>query len=118
MNQIIAIPVDNGMLSQHFGHCETFYFASVEGANIVKEWYMVPPTHEPGLYPAWIKEQCADTVIAGGMGKKACDLFRQNSIIIHTGAESQPPQTVVKTFLDRTIKFSNNSCENHVHSCG
>ncbi|MDD2477190.1 MAG: NifB/NifX family molybdenum-iron cluster-binding protein [Dysgonamonadaceae bacterium] len=117
MNQIIAIPVNNGVLSQHFGHCEIFYFVSIEGASVVKEWYVTPPVLEPGLYPAWVKEQGAEIVIAGGMGKKACELFQENGIIIHTGAESQIPQVVVKTFLDNTIRYSKNVCENHIHTC-
>ncbi|MDD2192760.1 MAG: NifB/NifX family molybdenum-iron cluster-binding protein [Bacteroidales bacterium] len=117
MNKIIAIPMDNGVLSQHFGHCETFYLASINGNSVVKEWYVTTPAHEPGLYPIWLKEQGVDIVIAGGMGKKAYDLFIQNGIEVHTGAESQTPQLAVKAFLENTIHFSNNICENHMHTC-
>lgn len=117
MSQIIAIPVEKGMLCQHFGHCETFYFASIENGVKVKEWSVEPPMHEPGLYPVWVREQGAEIVIAGGMGKKACDLFKENGIAIYAGAASQAPETVIKTFLDKTISFSRNVCENHVHTC-
>ncbi len=113
----IAIPTTNGSLSQHFGHCEIFYFAKVNQTEILKEWYLTPPVHEPGLYPKWVKEQGAELVIAGGMGKKACDLFKQNGISICTGAESLNPSILVKEFLSNTLQLSNNACENHEHTC-
>lgn len=117
MEHIIAIPVTEGVLSQHFGHCEQFYFARVNDVEILEEKLVTPPVHEPGLYPKWVKEQGADTVIAGGMGKKACDLFAQNGVNTFTGAQSQAPAAVVKSFLDKTIVFAQNTCANHEHKC-
>lgn len=118
MEHIIAIPVTNGVLSQHFGHCETFYFARVDETRILEQWFVVPPEHEPGLYPAWIKQQGADTVIAGGMGARACDLFAQSGIAVYTGACPQDPRSVIESFLRKTIRFSNNACEQHQHRYG
>ena len=37
MNKRIAIPVEDGMLCEHFGHCEYFYVADLENNEIVKE---------------------------------------------------------------------------------
>ena len=36
MNKRIAIPVEDGMLCEHFGHCEYFYVADLENNEIVK----------------------------------------------------------------------------------
>ena len=117
MNKIIVIPVADGKLSQHFGHCEAFYFASVENNSIIKEWYVTPPAHEPGLYPAWVKEQGASVIIAGGMGKKACDMFKINGVEVYAGAASEAPDAIVKAFLDNTLQLASNACEHHAHTC-
>lgn len=110
MEKMIAIPVTEGMLSQHFGHCEQFYFARVNDVEIIEEKMVTPPVHEPGLYPKWVKEQGADLVIAGGMGQKACELFAENGVQYFTGAASQAPADAVKAFLNKTITFAGNTC--------
>ena len=33
----IAIPVQNNLLCQHFGHCEQFYICNVDGNNKIAE---------------------------------------------------------------------------------
>ena len=52
MNKKIAIPIEDGMLCAHFGHCEYFYVADLVNNEIVKEEMITPPEHQPGLYPA------------------------------------------------------------------
>jgi ATP-binding protein involved in chromosome partitioning len=69
----IAIPVTEGKLSAHFGHCEEFAVVDVdeqtrEIAGVAK---LLPPAHEPGVLPKWLSEQKADVIIAGGMGQRA-----------------------------------------------
>ena len=71
MNNKVAIPIEGGRLSAHFGHCEQFYFADIENGKIVKEETITSPEHQPGVYPVWVKQQGANAVIAGGIGWKA-----------------------------------------------
>ena len=68
MENRIAIPLENGILCEHFGHCEVFYIADVINGEVANETQIVPPEHEPGLYPAWVSEQGVTLIIAGGMG--------------------------------------------------
>ena len=112
MKQTIAIPVTDSVLSSHFGHCEEFYFATVEDKKIVDEKMITPPEHEPGLYPKWVKAQGADFVIAGGMGPKARDLFAANGVDIVVGAPTIAPREVVEQYLNGTLETTANSC-NH-----
>ncbi|MFW5775576.1 MAG: NifB/NifX family molybdenum-iron cluster-binding protein, partial [Chitinivibrionales bacterium] len=67
----IAIPVAQGKLCMHFGHCQVFSLITVEKDQIVATEELVPPPHEPGILPRWLKEQNADIIIAGGMGGRA-----------------------------------------------
>jgi len=54
----IAIPLANGKLTLHFGHCEQFALVDVEVQNkkIIKRTDLIPPPHEPGLLPKWLAE--------------------------------------------------------------
>ena len=111
MKNIIVIPVTEGVLSSHFGHCEIFYFAEVEEGQIVKEYYQVPPEHEPGLYPKWVKAQGGTLVIAGGMGQKAQKLFAENEMEVVVGAPTIEPRQVVEDYLKGELQTTANSCD-------
>ena len=54
MKKKIAVPIENGKLCSHFGHCEYFYVATVNDGKIELEQDITPPAHEPGLYPKWV----------------------------------------------------------------
>lgn len=111
MEKVIVIPVTDGVLSGHFGHCEQFYFAQVEDGKIVGERFLTPPAHEPGLYPRWVKEQGGQLVIAGGMGQRACGLFAENGVDVVVGANPAAPRSVVEDYLNNKLQVSGNSCD-------
>ncbi|MCK5175613.1 MAG: hypothetical protein KAR47_19620 [Planctomycetes bacterium] len=48
----IAIPLTEGKLSQHFGHCEQFAVIDVDSdsKSIQNKELFNPPAHEPGLF--------------------------------------------------------------------
>ena len=112
MTNVIAIPVTEGILSSHFGHCEQFYFATIVDGKISEEKMVTPPAHEPGLYPKWVKEQGATLVIGGGMGQKARDLFAAQNLEAIVGAPTISPRDVVESYLAGDLVTSQNTC-NH-----
>ena len=81
-----AIPLENGMLCTHFGHCQKFGIVNVENNSIVGEEYITPPPHVPGLLPKWLSEQGVTHIIAGGIGQKAIELFNERKIKVSIGA--------------------------------
>ena len=109
----IAIPITNGVLSQHFGHCEEFALLdtngdakSIEGKSVVKA-----PPHEPGLLPAWLAEKEVNLIIAGGMGQRARDLFEANSIGVVVGAPSDTAENLTAAYLDGRLESGDNACD-------
>jgi predicted Fe-Mo cluster-binding NifX family protein len=120
MNKKIAIPVEGGLLCAHFGHCEQFYFAEIENGEIVKEETITPPEHQPGVYPAWVKQQGATVVIAGGIGGKAKDLFAKESISIYAGIGTSEPRKLVEAFIDGALSILEGTCnhDHEHHNCG
>ena len=107
----IAIPLADGKLTAHFGHCQEFALVDVEGNEITKKETLVPPPHEPGVLPAWLHDLGASVIIAGGMGGRAIDLFKQNSINVIIGAPALEPEELVKSYLNNTLATGANVCD-------
>ncbi len=109
----IALPIANGKLCMHFGHCEVFAFFTVDQneKKILTRSDLVPPPHEPGVLPRWIKEQGATVVLAGGMGKRAQELFTQNGVMVYTGVVETNPDRLIHSFLNDDMKTGQNCCD-------
>jgi len=109
----IAIPVASGRLSMHFGHCEAFALVDVDpqSKTVLKQESVPAPEHEPGLLPRWLAEQGAKLIIAGGMGQRAQGLFAERGITVVVGAPPETPETVVRAYLDGTLKTGGNVCD-------
>lgn len=117
----IAIPTADGVLSNHFGHCEKFVLIEVDKSRktIIKTEIVVPPPHEPCLIPKWLAEKNINIVIAGGMGEKAKDIFKEKHIEIIIGAESGTPEILAEKYLNGTIRSGivTHTCNDHSHAC-
>ena len=109
----IAIPLAAGCLSMHFGHCEEFAIIEVDEKNkkIITTNILQPPAHEPGVLPAWLHEQGANVIIAGGMGSRAQQLFAQNDITVVVGAAGGTPQELASAYLQGTLQAGENICD-------
>ena len=109
----IAIPLAQGKLCMHFGHCQEFAIAEVDEhtKNIITINNLQPPAHQPGVLPAWLHEQGANVIIAGGMGQRAQQLFTQNDIKVVIGAPAQTPDEIIMAYLDGTLQSGDNICD-------
>ena len=106
-----AIPLAEGKLTAHFGHCQEFALVVVEDNQIKSKETLVPPPHEPGVLPKWLHDQGANVIIAGGMGARALDLFAQNNIKVIVGAAAQAPEALVSQYLDNTLQTGGKVCD-------
>ena len=106
-----AIPLADGKLTDHFGHCQEFALLDVEENQIKSKETLVPPPHEPGVLPKWLNELGANVILAGGIGARALDLFAQNKIKVIVGASSLAPEELVKQYLDNTLQTGGNVCD-------
>jgi predicted Fe-Mo cluster-binding NifX family protein len=107
-----AIPLAEGKLTAHFGHCQEFALLEVEDNKIKNKETLVPPRHEPGVLPKWLHDLGTNVIIAGGMGGRALDLFAQNDIKVIVGAPALTPEELIKQYLDDTLVAGTNVC-NH-----
>ncbi len=120
MNKCIAIPMENGVLCAHFGHCQYFSIVTVVNNQITEIKEQTPPVHEPGVYPRWVASFGVTDVIAGGMGQKAIDLFNEQNINAFVGAPIKGAKELIEEFLADKLMLNANYCnhdDKHEHNC-
>ncbi len=116
----IAIPLENGLLCSHFGHCQEFALIDADSsAGTLGETTSIPaPPHQPGMLPGWLAEQGAEAIIAGGIGQKAIMLFDAAGIKVYTGAPAWEPAKLAQAFLDGSLPATDNTCDHDAHGGG
>lgn len=109
----IAIPLADGKLALHFGHCERFALIEVDPneKKILKREDIAAPPHEPGLLPKWLAERGASAIISGGMGQRARGLFAERGIHVVVGAPADTPESLVGNYLGGTLQAGENVCD-------
>jgi len=50
-------------------------------------------------------------VITGGMGGRAQNIFAQQGIEVIVGAPADPPQSIVRSYLDGSLQPGENICD-------
>ena len=105
----IAVPLAEGKLSMHFGHCESFALLDVDAAakRIISRQDLDAPPHQPGLLPPWLAERGANVIIAGGMGQRAQALFAQQGIEVVVGAACETPERLVNEYMANRSRSPN-----------
>lgn len=108
----IAIPLVNGSLSLHFGHCESFAIINVdmEKKQIISSENLAAPAHEPGVLPRWLGEQNVNLIITGGIGGSAKQMFDAQSIDVIVGAPVALPEVIVQDYINGALSITDNSC--------
>jgi len=109
----IAVPLAQGKLSLHFGHCDQFAIFDIDDniKKVINRKDVTPPAPEPGVLPRWLHENNVSVIIAGGMGQRAQQLFTQDSIKVVIGASGQSPEELVSAYLENTLETGDNICD-------
>ena len=111
MKKLFAVPTQNGKLCAHFGHCEKFAIVETEDNKVIKEEFLTPPVHQPGVYPQFLAEHGVSVIISGGMGQKAQHLFTQNNIEVCMGVNAESPSKLVEQYLNNQLQTGDNLCD-------
>lgn len=111
MKKLIAIPVEDGKLCAHFGHCKQFAIVETNDSIIIQTEYFDPPVHQPGSYPKFLAEKGVTTLLSGGLGVKAQEIFAKNNIEIFMGLDSYQPEKLVELYLEDQLVNGSNLCD-------
>jgi predicted Fe-Mo cluster-binding NifX family protein len=100
----IAVPVTDGQIPNHFGHCHSFLIVEAEGREVTSERELVNPRHGPGgPPPRFVASQGVDTVLAWGMPPHAAEVMAQQGIEVVLGATGDARQAV-RAWLGGTLQ--------------
>jgi predicted Fe-Mo cluster-binding NifX family protein len=103
----IAISTDNNFVSAHFGRCPCFTVVEIENGKLISKQIIDNPGHHPGFLPQFLHEKGISCIIAGGMGQRASELFREQGIQTIVGITGSIDETI-----DRLIKGEVEGTEN------
>ncbi len=107
-----AIPLAEGKMTQHFGHCAQFAIIDTVDGKVTAEQFLTPPPHEPGVLPKWLGEEIkVNTIIAGGMGMKAQTLFANYGVKVLVGALPKDPKELIADYFANTLVTGANACD-------
>ncbi len=107
----IAIPVENHLLSEHFGHADEFAIFETEDLEILSQSMEEAPDHEEGSYPDWLIDKEVTHVIASRIGRKAIKALEEANINIFRCAQVADPETIVRKFLNGSLERAAGDCE-------
>ena len=108
-----AVPVINGEMAEHFGHCSHFALFDVDETTktVVGREIVASPGHQPGLLPSWLAGEGVSVVIASGMGTRAQSLFTENHIEVVIGALGSEPEKAVMDYMRGTLATGGYVCD-------
>ena len=115
----IAIPTSDGKLCVHFGHCQTFNFAEIDEntKEIATIEEKIPTEGISCKSAAWVAEQGAEIVLAGGMGARPLQMFENCGVKVITGCPDEDIESVLNAFLEQNLVTGENSCGGEHHHC-
>lgn len=117
----IALPSRDGIIDEHFGHCEYYTLLTVdETRNIVKEERLTPPPGcgcKSNIVPILV-DLGVSVLVGGNMGEGAVMTLRRHGIDVVRGA-SGPVQDAARNWLDGRLADRQELCTSHGHhGCG
>lgn len=91
----IAVPVTDGRIAQHPGHCERFLVADVEKGAVVAEQELSNPGHGPGgPPPLFLATRGVSQLLAWGLPEPAREKFQSFGIAVRLGATGDPREAL------------------------
>jgi predicted Fe-Mo cluster-binding NifX family protein len=115
----VAVACEGRMVTEHFGHCENFNIYNIENDRIISSESIPNPGHKPGFLPNFLNDMGVNTIISGGMGAGAVEIFNEKGIEVITGAQGDA-EDLVKRYLKGELQSTGSVCHEHRHhdECG
>lgn len=115
----IAVSCNGNQIWAHFGHCENFMIYETENGVITSEESVPNPGHRPGFLPNFLSDMGINTIISGGMGGGAVDIFNERNVEVILGAQGDA-KVAVEAYLRGELESTGSICHEHEHAdeCG
>ena len=105
----VAIATDSGTVSAHFGRCPSYTILDIEDGKIVNRIEENNPGHATGTIPQFMREKGVNVMIAGGMGWRAQEFFKQFNIDVVLGISGRIDD-VIQEIQNGTLRGGESLC--------
>jgi len=119
MHDTVAVPTRNGMVDEHFGHCEYFTVYKIEDGKVSSEKRVDSPDGCgcKSDIASVLAKGGVSLMLAGNMGEGAVRVLKANGIDVVRGASGEA-RAVVDAWLAGSVKDSGVGCSEHAgHDC-
>ncbi len=114
----IAVPTENGMVFQHFGHTAQFTIYETENGSIVSSQVVPTAGHGHGALVLLLAAHGVDTLLCGGIGGGAQMALAEAGIRLCGGVQGEA-DAAVAAFLAGTLSYDPDvHCDHHDHTHG
>jgi len=111
----IAIPYEDGMVFQHFGHTQQFKIYDVSDSKISGEQVIDTTGSGHGALVGLLSELWVDTLICGGIGVGAQAALDEAGIKFYNGVTGLADEAAA-ALLTGTLQYNPDShCDHHGH---
>ena len=113
----IAVPTREGVVDNHFGHCDHYTIFTIEDNKIVEQTNMPSPQGcgcKSGI-AADLQQIGVEVMLAGSMGAGALNKLSQHGIKVVRGCSGDVLQ-LVESYLVGAVSDSGEACGHH--DCG
>jgi len=109
----IAVTYEQGMVFQHFGHCEQFKLYEVTNGKVISMEIVHSNGSGHGEQAAFLKNKGVDVLICGGIGARAKNTLSEAGIRLFAGAQGNADDQV-KSFLEGSLSHNPDiECNKH-----
>jgi predicted Fe-Mo cluster-binding NifX family protein len=99
----VAIPVNDGKLSEYFGRCSYYKIFEIEGNSIQEKDYKLPVVDNMDELPAWAFKNGITDIIAYKIDRQIIMLFNKYKINLFVGIDMDTPEQLINDFLKERI---------------
>ncbi len=110
----IAVPTRNGVVDDHFGHCEYYTIFTVNGGE-VKMKEILPSPQGCGCKSGIVlvlRQKGVQVMLAGNIGAGAMNVLRSNDIEVLRGCSGRVDE-LVSAYLAGEVKDNGEVCDHH-----
>jgi predicted Fe-Mo cluster-binding NifX family protein len=114
----IAIPMANGVVSEHFGGAKAFliFEGDRQTLRLGDPEVSAAPEHKPGSLPEWLEQQKVDAVVVSAIGERALILLADAGIEAFLADGDVQPSALASACLSGKLtrgNQENSRCNGH-----
>ena len=107
----VAIPISKNKLSEYFGGCNYYEVFEIEGKNIQKQPFKIPPVSDISKLPEWLCKQGVTDVIAYKVDRDIVSLFASKKVNLFLGIEVKSSEKLIEDYLNGKLESDKNIIE-------